>query len=159
MRLFCDRMGREWAINANGATMAAVQTAANVNLFEIFNDNAALLSKLTTDMRMLGMVLWVFVRQQAVAKSIDAEQFAEGLGGEALDAAMRALVDEVLDFFPNRAAANAARKAMEKLKEAERIATERAFADIEKLSPSDLADSLRTSSTSRAGSPESRPPA
>lgn len=50
----------------------------------------------------IGEVLYAICRQQVEDKKLTKEQFLEGLRGDALEAGVKALEGELVDFFPTR---------------------------------------------------------
>lgn len=50
----------------------------------------------------IGEILYAICRSQVDEKKLTKEQFLEGLRGDALDAGVKALEQELVDFFPQR---------------------------------------------------------
>jgi hypothetical protein len=57
---------------------------------------------LRTQYAKIGEVLYAILIKQVAEKGLDKEGFLEGLRGDALDAAVKALEGELVDFFPLR---------------------------------------------------------
>jgi hypothetical protein len=101
MRTFKDADGREWAVEVTMRTVRSVREATDgrVDLLAVFTPE---FSQLLADPFVLAAVLYAVCRKRAEEKAIDADGFADGLRGDALDAASTALLEAVADFFPSR---------------------------------------------------------
>src|SRR5690606_36486963 len=98
MRTFKDSEGREWAIAINVATARRVKDLAGVDLLSA--SDGKLLHELADDPMLLANVLWAIVQPQAQSREVSDEQFGQALGGESIDKATTALLQELVDFFP-----------------------------------------------------------
>ena len=68
-------------------------------LTKLFDDNCEELARIDSDVVLLARVLWSLVQPQV--GEMTANEFMEGLGGDALGQAVEALVRAVADFFTN----------------------------------------------------------
>jgi hypothetical protein len=93
-----DSDNRSWSCAITVATVKRVQQLAEVNLLEAFD---GLLMKLADDPVSLANVLYAVCKLQADERGVTDEQFGELLGGETIEAATTALVQGIIDFFPN----------------------------------------------------------
>jgi hypothetical protein len=59
-----------------------------------------LISQLSSDPLILGDVLFAICKPQADQQNVDDESFAEGLAGDSIDEACKALVDALVSYFP-----------------------------------------------------------
>lgn len=116
MATFKDRNGRDWVIDCNVITMRRVNDRLKVNLLESISTK--LLQDLADDPGRLVDVLYVLCEEQCTAKSVTDEDFGYALVGEAIEKALDALVESLLDFFPPRRSA-LLRKIWEKVLAAE----------------------------------------
>ena len=98
MRSFKDNEGRVWTVAVNVASVKRVRALCGIDLasaVETSEDgriSASTLSRLATDPVLLVDVLY------ALSKD---EDFGRAMAGDALDLAVTALIDEIVDFFPN----------------------------------------------------------
>jgi hypothetical protein len=73
--------------------------AVPFDLIDVGNINRTL-ELLRTNYGKIGEVLYAICRQQVEDKSLTKEQFLEGLRGDAIEAGVKALEQELIDFFP-----------------------------------------------------------
>jgi hypothetical protein len=99
MRTFKDAKGREWKI---GVTVSSVKRVKDLAKFDLLRVRDHLVS-LTTDPELLANVLCAICRPQLEALGISDEEFGEGLAGDPIDHATRALLEDLADFFPQPA--------------------------------------------------------
>lgn len=62
--------------------------------------NMEILERLTNDPSLLVDVLYAVCKDEADRHGITPEQFGYSMGGEAVESATAALLEEILDFFP-----------------------------------------------------------
>ena len=148
MHTFNDTLGRTWTVTITVDAIRRVRALLNINLPDAIEGK--LLERLVTDPVLLCDILFALVQPEAQAKSITDEDFGKALGGDVLDHATSALLEELVDFFPS-ARRTVFRKALVKLKRLEGMAIETANQRLE----SDelerkMAAALKTASTSTA---------
>jgi hypothetical protein len=97
MPTFKDTNGREWLVTINVAQVRRVREKLSVNLADVHTD--AVLAKLQDPVTLVD-VLFVLIESQAHERHISDEDFAAGLGGDALETACAALLEALCDFFP-----------------------------------------------------------
>lgn len=100
MKTFKDADGREWTITVDIGALRRIRDLTKVDLVELIGNNLAL--ALDADPVLLVDVLWAAVKPQAEQRKISDEEFGCSLRGEALDAALAALLEDLVDFFPER---------------------------------------------------------
>ncbi len=106
MKSFTDNAGRLWTLAVNVAAIKRVRAICDVDLNSIVEmdaDNkpsAKLLERLSTDPVLLVDVLYAVCKPEADAKNIGDEDFGRAMAGDAIDHATAALLDEIIDFFP-----------------------------------------------------------
>ena len=121
MRSFTDNTGRTWTLAVNVGTIKRVRALCNVDLANIItmepgqNPRVDLLERLANDPVLLVDVLYAVCKPEADSKSISDEDFGRAMGGDAIELATSALLDEVIDFFPE-----AKRKVFRKILDATR---------------------------------------
>ncbi|MDD3952248.1 MAG: hypothetical protein PHW59_14135 [Desulfobacterales bacterium] len=121
MKSFTDNAGRLWTLAVNVAAIKRVRAICDVDLNSIVeldaknNPTAKLLERLSTDPVLLVDVLYAVCKPEADAKNISDEEFGAAMAGDAVDHATSALLDEIIDFFPE-----AKRRAFQKILSATR---------------------------------------
>jgi hypothetical protein len=98
MKTFCDNAGRTWTVQINIGTMKRVRDLAKVNLLEVVEGK--LLEKLISDPVLLCDVIYCVCKPEADSKNISDEDFGRAMAGDAIDHATTALLEELVDFFP-----------------------------------------------------------
>ena len=137
MHTFADTLGRTWTVTINVDVIRRVRSLLNINLLEAVEGR--LLERLITDPVLLCDILFVVIQPEAVTKDISDEDFGRSLGGDVLDLATTALLEELVDFFPS-AKRTVFRKALIKLKQLETLAIETAT---QRLESSELEQRMR----------------
>ena len=157
MQIFKDRNGQDWQVILNVFQMKRVRASLGVdliNVIELDKDGQVkvdMVDRIANDPCLLVDILWVLVQDQARTLNVTDEQFGTALAGDAIEAATKAFLDELVDFFPGakrlflRKAVDLARKFGGEWNEA----LEKALADPE------LEARVRESMNSSTSSPES----
>jgi hypothetical protein len=106
MRTFNDNAGRTWNLTLNVWTVKKVRDLLGVDLLDLGGESASaqkpgLLFRLIADPVLLVDVLYVVCKDQADSASITDEQFGRAMGGDAIDAATKAFLEELADFTPS----------------------------------------------------------
>lgn len=131
MKSFRDGGGRLWTLAVNVASVRRVKGLVGVNLYALVEDGCKGLGALLGDPLALADVLYCLCKEQADAAGVSDEEFGQALYGDAIEAAADALVEELIDFFPDparrenlRKVARAAKGLQERLlaREAARLA-------------------------------------
>jgi len=118
MRTFKDNAGRTWSLTLNVWTVKKVRDLLGLDLLDLGGDAATrdkpgLLFRLIADPVLLVDVLYVVCRDQADGASVTDEQFGRAMGGDAIDAATKAFLEELADFTPSPRDRARARKVIE----------------------------------------------
>ena len=107
MKSFKDKVGKTWIIEVNVRQVRKVRALLNIDLanmiqFEAENGktNTDLLDKLSSDPCLLVDVIYALCKDQADTLNITDEQFGENMNGDTVEAATVALLEEMVDFFP-----------------------------------------------------------
>jgi hypothetical protein len=95
MPSFKDTNGKEWTVRIDAPKIREVRSICSLDLAA--NDGSAF-QKLADDVVLLVDTLWVLCREQA--NGVTDVQFGQALVGDPLEAATKALIDGLLDFFP-----------------------------------------------------------
>ena len=107
MRSFTDNAGRVWTIAVNVAAVKRVRALCGIDLASAIETSpdggisASTLSRLATDPVLLVDVLYALAKDEAAGQGVSDEDFGRAMAGDALDMAVTALIDEIVDFFPN----------------------------------------------------------
>lgn len=123
MKEFRDDQGRPWMVALTVAAADRVRGLVTIDLTEdvdqpdggVQRQTRAVpfdlidagnihrtLEVLRTNYGKIGEVLYAVCRQQVEEKKLTKDQFLEGLRGDALEAGVKALESELVDFFPTR---------------------------------------------------------
>ena len=157
MKVFKDRLGREWSLELNILTIKRIKDLAKVDLLQI---GSGKVNSLTDDPYKIVEVLGLLVADQIKTLGISQDVFLAGLSGESLDQASQALLEELVDFFPSRRGV-ILRKILATAREIDMQTTEAAMGAVndpgfkDKMLQAMLTDG--SSSTSSPESPESIP--
>ena len=106
MKSFTDNTGRAWMLAVTVGTIKRVRALCGVDLANIITlepgkqPKVNLLERLATDPVLLVDVLYAVCKPEADAKNITDEEFGRAMAGDAIELATAALLDEVIDFFP-----------------------------------------------------------
>jgi hypothetical protein len=119
MKTFNDNAGRTWTVTINVDSVKRVKSLLDVNLMEVVDGK--LLERLAGDPILLCDVIYAVCKIEADAKNVTDEDFGRAMAGDAIDLATTALLEELVDFFP-QGRRNLLRKALAKLKKLESMA-------------------------------------
>ena len=102
---FTDSLGRAWTLVVNVATIKRVRALCGVDLNTIVEvedgkPSAKLLEKLSSDPVLLVDVLYAVCKPECDQRNVSDEDFGAAMAGDAVEQATDALLDEVIDFFP-----------------------------------------------------------
>ena len=98
MKTFNDNAARSWTVQVNVDAIKRVRDLTQVNLLEVVEGK--LLERLISDPILLCDVIYCLCKPEADVKSISDVEFGRAMGGDAIDAATTALLEELVDFFP-----------------------------------------------------------
>lgn len=119
MKTFVDNAGRTWTVALNVDAIKRVRDLASVNLLEVIEGK--LLDRLISDPILLCDVIYAVCKPEADTKHIVDVDFGRAMGGDAIDGATTALLEELVDFFP-QARRRVLGKALDKLRKLEAAA-------------------------------------
>ncbi len=106
MKSFTDNAGRVWTLAVNVAAIKRVRALCGVDLNSIIEMDAAnqpsakLLERLSTDPVLLADVLYAVCKPECDSKNVTDEEFGAAMAGDSIEHATAALLDEIIDFFP-----------------------------------------------------------
>lgn len=98
MKTFNDNAARSWTVQVNVDAIKRVRDLAQVNLLEVVEGK--LLERLISDPILLCDVIYCLCKPEADSKSVSDVDFGRAMGGDAIDGATTALLEELVDFFP-----------------------------------------------------------
>lgn len=102
MKSFTDNAGQEWRLNYSLGAKRIIKRDFGVDLVDLFGDNnKEAVAIIFDDYERLASILWVLCQSQAEQSGVSPDEFAERLGGDVFADAADALVEAVIDFFPN----------------------------------------------------------
>lgn len=110
MKIWKDAEGHVYETRITVAEVRDVKTELGINLMDIATGD--LLQKISEDVVLLCDILFVINRRQAKEYGIDDAQFGRNLYGSSLEDATQALVEELINFFPNARTRALLKKAM-----------------------------------------------
>ncbi len=129
MHIFKDNRGRQWEVELNVRQMKRLRDRLGVDLVNVIGTDAGggvkvdTLDRIASDPCLLVDILWVLCEQSANSTGVTDDEFGSSLAGDSIEEATRALLDELVDFFPG-ARRLFLRKAVDLAKaEADRAAT------------------------------------
>lgn len=157
MHTFADNLGRTWYVAVNVTTIRRVRAALEVDLYALVDDGMQALGRLVADPVRLADVLYVLCKDDADAKDISDEDFGRALAGDAITSAAEALVEELVDFFPDERSRAALRRVIATGREVRTKLLVHAETLLDNLSPDECASSLIRSWTSSPASSASTP--
>lgn len=115
MREFKDDEGRPWRLALTVAAALRVKDMVTIDIdgedgsrktvpFDLVDSGSIpqTFQVLRTQYAKIGEILYAILVKQVAEKGLDREAFLEGLRGDALDSAVQALEQELVDFFPQR---------------------------------------------------------
>lgn len=118
MQHFTDNEGDQWAVSLTILTLRNVEEETGEKLLNMFADKLEMLHRISSDYGLLVTILHVVCRKQIDQKGLSCEEFAERFGGDSLADAHNALVQAVIDFFPDQSRREGLRGMVERLNRA-----------------------------------------
>ena len=107
MRSYKDTEGRVWTIAVNVSAVRRVRALCGIDLASAVETSpdgklsANTLSRLATDPVLLVDVLYALSKEEAEKRNVSDEDFGKAMAGDVLNLAVTALIEEIVDFFPN----------------------------------------------------------
>ena len=96
MKTFNDNAGRTWTIAVNVDAVKRVRDLLGEDLLDI----KQILERLMLDPILLCDVVYCVCKPQADTEKISDEDFARAMAGDTIGHAKRALLEDLVDFFP-----------------------------------------------------------
>lgn len=98
MHTFTDTTGRCWRLAIHAPAIKRVRALTGVDLMDAVG--GGLLARLGADVVLLVDVLYALCEPQARELEVSDVQFGESLGGDTIEEATTAFLEELLGFFP-----------------------------------------------------------
>jgi hypothetical protein len=129
MQVFKNLDGVEYQISLNVLSFEDVKKSCDVDLATLFTEGSTLLADLFENPSTLCSVLWV------LCGTLDGDKtaFLRSMGGDSLEQAANALVEEIISSIPNQRKREMCRAAIAKLWEVVNAAQDLAFAELASL--------------------------
>lgn len=156
MRTFKDNAGRTWTISLTVSAVKRVRDLAKIDLLDLANGRV--IERIAADPVTLCDALYAACKPQADAEGITDEAFGEAMAGDAIEHASKALVEELIQFFPNareRAALSRVVQTMDAAMDRARTLVERRIesGEIERAIEAAMAAPEQTAGPPSSGSP------
>lgn len=100
MKKFKTSNGDEWEIKINFISVERVKDSIGVDLMSIVTDQTMFKEAICNPV-IMAMTIAELCKKQIESRGIDIEDFAELLKGDPIEHAVNAMIDELIDFFPN----------------------------------------------------------
>lgn len=152
MKVFKDRNGKEWTLEANVGALDRVNDLVGVDLLDLSDGANSLLLKSINDPLSIGKITWAMIKPQADRNNTSKDEYLDALDGEALARARDAFLDELPSFFFDQDQKEGVRLLIRKMKEVQSVALKEMVKAIDGL---DLSDLVRASVQTSGNSPES----
>ena len=101
MHTFADHTGRVWTVTIHVTAVKRVRAMAGVDLYGLVDEKLEGIAKLLSDPCGLVDVLYVLCKDEADKLGVSDEDFGRSLGGDSLERASTAFLEELTDFFPD----------------------------------------------------------
>ena len=98
MKKFTDTAGGEWPVVITVDTIKRVRGEINVDLLEIVGGK--LIAEICADPVLLCDIAYAICKPEADKRGLDSSGFGSLLSGDVIEAAGNALMQELIDFFP-----------------------------------------------------------
>lgn len=101
MKTFKDCESRDWVVAVNVDSIKRVRALLNgTDLLSVLDEKGTLLRDLHTNPVLVVDVVYCLCKPQADERGISDEQFGQAMAGDVIDRASRALMEDLVDFFP-----------------------------------------------------------
>lgn len=98
MKTFKDNADRTWTVTVNVDAIKRVRSMLDVDLMEAVDGR--LIERLIGDPVLLCDVIYCVCKVDADVKGVSDEEFGRAMAGDAIELATTALLEELVDFFP-----------------------------------------------------------
>lgn len=98
MKTFKDNADRTWAVTINVDAIKRVRSLLDIDLMQAVEGK--LIERLIGDPVLLCDIIYCVCKEDADAKGITDEEFGRAMAGDAIELATTAMLEELVDFFP-----------------------------------------------------------
>ena len=98
MKTFKDNADRTWTVTVNVDAIKRVRSLLSIDLMEAVEGK--LIERLIGDPVLLCDVIYCLCKDDADSRGITDEEFGSAMAGDAIELATTALLEELVDFFP-----------------------------------------------------------
>ena len=150
-----DVNGKIWNLSLSVGAIKRVRENLGIDLFDLEKlANGETFQALANDIVLLVNVCYLIVRPQADAAGVSDEQFGELISTpESIEAMTSELVDAIVNFIPNRKKREIAKAILEKTRQTEEMALQKAMQKISEMKPETLIESALNSQENVASNP------
>jgi hypothetical protein len=142
MHVYTDAQGKAWEVRLNVTLLRRVRDVLGIDLNALVADGLAGLGKFLRDPMRVVEVLFVLCEEQAQRDGVSPEDFGTALYGDSIVDATDALLEELIDFFPNPRTRKLLRELIAKSREVRDLVTDDLSRQILALDSADVAKSL-----------------
>lgn len=142
MHTFNSNDGRLWTITINVFAVKQVKGLCGVDLYGLVDEKLDGLGNLLSDPCKLVDVIYCLCKEESDKAGITDEMFGRAMGGDSLEHAANAFLEELVDFFPDPRRRAGLKKVLEKMRAVENLMMERAQIEIENIDTESLAKKL-----------------
>jgi hypothetical protein len=157
MHIFKDNAGRSWTIAINVYAVKHVKALIGVDLYGLIDKEFQSLDRLLSDPVTLVDVIYCLCKDDADRLGISDQEFGRGIGGDSLERATDAFLEELTDFFPDPRMRAGLKKVIEKGRAVRTIVLDRAMEQLDEIDVESEARKLIDSSGRSPESSESTP--
>ncbi len=98
MKTFKDNSDRTWTVTVNVDAIKRVRSLLDIDLMQAVEGK--LIERLIGDPVLLCDIIYCVCKEDADAKGITDEEFGRAMAGDAIELATTAMLEELVDFFP-----------------------------------------------------------
>ena len=156
MRTFKDAKGRAWELSVDVAVIKRLRTSIQFDLAGA--DVLATVKRLIEDPILTCDVVYAILQPDLSGKGISQEEFWSGMAGDPIEDALKALLEEITDFTPNRPARERLRLLLKTMGEMAQVKDAQADESVKTVVEKGLAWAARAEATPGPGSGSSPVP-
>lgn len=145
MQKFTDASGYVWQINITTRDIMRVRQETGFNLVDLFDKELKSLASLYDDPVRLVDIIWSSIGSTVPS---DRVRFDNALTGDAIEDGTNALIQAVIDFFPNPNRREACRAMIRKLQEMQEQGISKAMTAINQLDMESLKPAIDSAASS-----------
>ena len=101
MHTFIDKKNRTWKIDLNFYVVRQIRERCQINLDNIIEEKAKPIEILANNPQKLVDTLFVICEEQLKAADLTDIDFAKGFGGDTLELATKAFLEELYEYLPS----------------------------------------------------------